>query len=386
MFQRLVQRAPRLIYPELPTGLTPEDLRRLFNPSYSERQWAKTIARTPASQVALLVQLMVFQTLGRLRRLEQIPAAVVEHVAKRVGVEVPTPLAHAERTLYRHRSATFKYLNVTPWCHAARALAQSAMLKIAEIRNGPAELINGAVDVLVRGRFELPALAALRRMAGTVCTRVNLAQWKAVASALGREQRCALEALLVVDGTGESPFARLCRASGRPTRKNLQGLIDRYHWLEHLPDSTTAFRGISDAKILRWANEARRLKAPELREYLGARRLTLLLAAIRQARGQVLDDLTRMLLKHARRIARRSEERLDEWRTQRADATDGLIRAFRDSLIVHGSEEDPQRRIDRLNALFAGHGGRRRSSGPAPRSCAMRSTTGDPLRGKCSCH
>jgi hypothetical protein len=52
MFQRLVQGAPRLIYLELPTGLTPENLRRLFNPSYSERQGAKTIARTAASQVA----------------------------------------------------------------------------------------------------------------------------------------------------------------------------------------------------------------------------------------------------------------------------------------------------------------------------------------------
>jgi hypothetical protein len=49
---------------------------------------------------------------------------------------------------------------------------------------------------------------------------------------------------------------------------------------------------IADAKILQWANEARRLKVPELREYIAPRREALLLALLRQARGQVLDDLT----------------------------------------------------------------------------------------------
>jgi hypothetical protein len=61
------QRAARVIYPELPDPLTPDDLHRLFSPSYDERKWAPTVARTPASQVALLVQLKIFQTIGRFR-------------------------------------------------------------------------------------------------------------------------------------------------------------------------------------------------------------------------------------------------------------------------------------------------------------------------------
>src|ERR1017187_5252920 len=58
----------RLIYPQLPDPLTPADLHRLFSPSYDERAWASTIARTLYSQVALLVQLKMFQTIGRFRR------------------------------------------------------------------------------------------------------------------------------------------------------------------------------------------------------------------------------------------------------------------------------------------------------------------------------
>ena len=47
------QRTARVIYPELPDPLTPDDMHRLFSLSYDERKWAPSVARTPASQVAL---------------------------------------------------------------------------------------------------------------------------------------------------------------------------------------------------------------------------------------------------------------------------------------------------------------------------------------------
>ncbi len=70
------QGTARVIYPELPDPLTSKDLHRLFSPSFDERKWAPTVARTPASQVGLLVQLKVFQTIGRFRRVSDIPAIV----------------------------------------------------------------------------------------------------------------------------------------------------------------------------------------------------------------------------------------------------------------------------------------------------------------------
>jgi hypothetical protein len=55
----------RVIYPELPDPLTPGDFQQLFSPSFDERKWAPTVTRTVESQVALLVQLKIFQTIGR---------------------------------------------------------------------------------------------------------------------------------------------------------------------------------------------------------------------------------------------------------------------------------------------------------------------------------
>ena len=93
----------RVIYPELPDPLTPSDLQQLFSPSFDERQWAPTVARTVESQVALLVQLKIFQTIGRFRPRTDIPPAVINHVARRMGMESGLELTFPDRTLYRHR-------------------------------------------------------------------------------------------------------------------------------------------------------------------------------------------------------------------------------------------------------------------------------------------
>ena len=61
-------RSARLVYPELPQRLGPADLHRLFSPSYQERQWAPTVARTPSSQAALLVQLKTYADLFDIRK------------------------------------------------------------------------------------------------------------------------------------------------------------------------------------------------------------------------------------------------------------------------------------------------------------------------------
>ena len=191
--------AARVIYPELPDPLTPGDLQQLFNPSFDERQWAPTVARTIASQVALLVQLKIFQTIGRFRRAADIPRAAIEYVAHRMGGESGSTLIFPDRTLYRHRPAILKRLAVVSWGAEARALAQATMQKAAQARTDPADIINSAIDALIRHGFELPALATLRRLSGTAHSKINGAQWDEVCGRLSSAQQAVLETLLVVD-------------------------------------------------------------------------------------------------------------------------------------------------------------------------------------------
>lgn len=82
------------------------------------------------------------------------------------------------------------------------------------------------------------------------------------------------------------------------------------------------------------------------------------MAVIHDVRAHALDDLTNMLLRLARKIEWKSEQRLAEWYQTRRSKTDTLIRAFHDSLIVHGTESDPLQKVSRVETLFAAQGGR----------------------------
>ena len=238
--------ATRVIYPELPDPLTPGDLQQLFSPSFDERKWAPTVTRTPETQVALLVQLKIFQTIGRFLPVVDVPLVTIEYVARRMGVGSGSNLIFPERTLYRHRQAILKRLEVVSWGTKARALAQATMQSTAQARTDPADIINSAIDALIRHDFELPPLATLRRLAGTAHNKINAAQWAAVCNRLSSAHKAVLEALLVVDPkTQKSPFANLCAAPGRASRKNLNTLIDHYQWLQGLPNPGTSLQAIA---------------------------------------------------------------------------------------------------------------------------------------------
>jgi TnpA family transposase len=350
--------AARVIYPELPDPLTPGDVQRLFSPSYSERGWAPTIARRPESQVALLVHLKIFQTIGRFLPAAQIPPIVVERVALKMGARCANPMVGTKRTLHRYRAAILQHLGVASWLGNGRGIALEAMQAAARMRVDPADIINAAIEALVQHRIELPPLAVLRRLAGTAHNQINRAQWAAVSHRLPVVQRDALDALLVVDAkTQKSAFSVLCTHPGRPSRKNLDALVERYEWLMQLPDPAPALRDVADAKVMLWANEARRLNALELRGYVSTRRHVLLLASIRAARGQVLDELTHMLLRLARKIEHRSQQLLAEWYQARHGRTDQLIRALRDALIAHDRALDAPEKVAQMEAVFVSHGG-----------------------------
>jgi hypothetical protein len=173
-----------VIYPELPDPLTPGDLQQLFSLSFEERQWAPTVVRATASQVALLVQLKIFQSIGRFRPPAEIPDIAIEHVARRMGVEFQPSQIFPERTRYRHRQAIFKRLGVVSWGPQELALTKATMRKTAHARTDPADIINSAIDSLIRHGFELPALGTLRRLAGTAHSNVNATQWNDVCGLL----------------------------------------------------------------------------------------------------------------------------------------------------------------------------------------------------------
>src|SRR5260370_39254815 len=107
----------------------------------------------------------------------------------------------------------------------------------------------------------------------------------------------------------------------------------------------------------RWANEAQRLKARELREYVAPRRYALVLAALRDARGRVLDDMTAMLLKFSKTVVWISQQRLAESHVEESTESGTLIAVLAEMLGFLAQDVPPAAKIDQLEATIIAHGG-----------------------------
>jgi hypothetical protein len=77
------------------------------------------------------------------------------------------------RTLYRHKKEIRAYLQVTAFDKQARHLISEAVSKSAEVMDNPADLINVAIEMLVKDRYELPGFNSLNRLVCRLRTRVN---------------------------------------------------------------------------------------------------------------------------------------------------------------------------------------------------------------------
>jgi TnpA family transposase len=348
----------RIVYPSLPETLTEDDLARLFAVTSEEWAWARGVARRGPSMVALLAHLKMFQHVGRFLSVADLPSAVISHVAKQIHLEVPTDFGYDRRTLYRHHQAIRQYLGITPWGAKARGVASRAIAVAAEARIDPADLINAAIDALIRERCELPLLSTLRTLASSAHRLVNAAQWQLVYEHLTPSDIRGLDALLTPsEDEQDSPYAVMCRGAGKSTRENLKALIAHYRWLQTLPEPASSLAKISESKVAQWANEAQRLRAKELREYVAPRRYALLLAALRAARGRLLDDLTTMLLKFSGKIEWRSQKALAEERIEQVDQSDALVGVLAEILAIVGGNHAPADKIEELSATITAHGG-----------------------------
>jgi hypothetical protein len=77
-------------------------------------------------------------------------------------------------------------------------VAQAASVEAAHAREDVADIINAAIEELVRQRFELPAFGTLVKLATAARTTVNRGYHRRIADALPAEVRQRLNALLVL--------------------------------------------------------------------------------------------------------------------------------------------------------------------------------------------
>ena len=319
-----------------------------MSPTDDEVAWARARARSGEHLLALVLSLRCFERLGYFPRPDEVPVAVVEHVRR--GLELPegtAPSRGSETARWQH-GLVRERVGVVHDPERARAVAAEAIRSAAEVKNNPPDLINVALEMLVKESLELPAFSTLDAMAGRIRREVNTAMFERVASRIGLPERVGLEALLEVAGpAAKSPFNRLEQPAGRASWSGFREQVAHLRWVDSLGDSEAWLEGVAESKIADFAGEAAAADAGVMRDVAPLKRTALLACMVHVARMRARDDLAEMFCKRMASITKLAKAELAEIRERQAEMSERLITNYRSVLACL----DPRSPADAAGAL-----------------------------------
>lgn len=335
----------RTAYPRFKTVLTDRELHEIYAPTQEEIVFAKATARGSQQCLALTILLKSFQRLGYFPAINEVPAGIVQHIQG--GLQLPDDISVqqiASTSLYRYHKAIRTYLGVASYREGGERVAAEAIQQAAQTMSNPADLINAAVEELVRQRFELPAFSRLDHLTQRIRTQINEEFFEIVSARLTAQNQARLDDLhTLVDPSKRTEFARLKEAPGRASLSQMKALEQRLSWLEALLDPHQLLAGIPLARSKLFAEEARSLQVSTIRGMKPNRRYTLLVCLIYWAQIQTRDDLVEMFLKRMGFIHKRAEEQLAEIREQQRETNEQMVTLLSDIVQqAHETTEDSQ--------------------------------------------
>ncbi|OLM28770.1 transposase [Pseudonocardia sp. Ae717_Ps2] len=305
----------RTAYPRFKRVVSARELAEAFTPTPDEAGWARTKTTTDQHFLALVVLLKCYQRLGYFPKLVAVPPVVVDCVRSKLELaEAVEAVYESDRTLWRHRDFVRARLGVKYTPANVREVAESAIRKAVQSKDNPADLINVALDELVRQSCELPGYTTLDAMTASIRTEVNTGLFSRVAARPDRMQRARLKRLLWVDpATRRSEFDRLKDSAGAATLGKFKDRLARLAALDALGPTELWLDGIPPGKVAHFAGEARVTDAADMRKVLNDdKRLTLLISLVHECRTSARDEVVTMFCKRLAALHKKGRERLAE--------------------------------------------------------------------------
>lgn len=320
----------RTAYPRFKKVVSARELHEAFTPTPAEMAWATEATRTEGNLLVLVVLLKAFQRLGYFPKFTEIPAPVVARVGSRLGLgdDIATTVDSA-RTLERYRGLIRDRVGVAYDPEKARKIAEETIRAAAQTKDNPADLINVALEELVKARYELPGYTTLDEMAGRLRAEVNHGFFLAIEGQVGPAGKALLLGMLQVEAsTRRSRFDELKHPARRPSLSRLKEHIEHLKALDATGDTAAWLSGVPPAKTAHFAAEARVLDASDLRKVGESKRLALLACLMHQARIRARDELAEMFCRRLAVLHKRGREELEAIRERHRAETERLWGVF----------------------------------------------------------
>ena len=346
-------------YPRLKSNPSLEALETLYTPTDDEIALAKQTARGDLPTVSFLVLLKTFQTVGYPMLLAQVPTPIIRRVAASVNSQLSLEdIAGYDTsgTRQRHVIAIRQHLAVQPFSEAARQVMMAAMETAIETQHDLVDLINVALEELVKERFELPAFSTLERAAREVRVTHNNKLCQSVSDALsGAEQMQLSELFYCAVGETTTLWQEVKQEPGSPKLGELQSLVERLRWLQPLQLAGAALSAMPEVKRLNFAAQAQALEANQMKELPDAKRQTLAVALLQRRYAQTLDDIAEVFIKRMRRMHYRAKEALENYRIESQQRTDELVSKLRQVAIAHSTDGEISDRFAAIGCVIGEH-------------------------------
>ena len=347
-------------YPRLKSSVSARDLVTLYTPSPHEVALAEQVTRGDVAYLGFLVLLKTFQRLGYFVLLGQVPTAIIEHIATFTRTSAALselPRYDVSGTRFRHIPTIRKFLHVQPYGLEARHTMARAMGEAARTKEDLADLINVAIEELVRKKYELPAFDTLVRAARHVRTVVYHQFYRHVEAALTDEEQACIDALFVPEPeTRFTPWNTLKQEPGSPTLTHLKLWLDRQAWLAQFRIREEGLAGIPDVKVKHFAAEARTLDAARMAEMEPRKRRTLAASLLKVQSARVLDDLAEMLIKRLSSLQQKGKDALTEYHLRNQQRTDELVQTLQDLVAAYRTDGTAQEKIAAMGVLLPDKG------------------------------
>ena len=345
-------------YPRFKSVVTDRELRELYTPTPDECELARQHTTGSVAQVAFLILLKTFQRLGYAVSLTAVPVRVVDHIANQGGLTVTTADLigyDASGTRRRHLRIIRTHMGISAYGSEAQAAMEQAMAEAALSKDDLTDLINIALEEMVRQQWELPTFSAFSRAAMKIRSRVNNGFHAHIGTQLSDEHLHRIDQLFVTDPhTHESPWNRLREDPGKPNLNHLKELLDHITWLASLQIATQALVTIPDVKIKRFAAEAQTLDAARMQNMRSRKRYTLALCLLATQYAQALDDLAEMVIKRLLKLHQQGKEAFEAYRNSQQKRIDELIEVLRDVTVAYRGEGTDQERMVAIDTVFDG--------------------------------
>ena len=344
-------------YPRLKRTYTPRALADLYTPTSAEFALVAQVTKTRTTKVCFLLALKTFQCIGYFLPLREVPLDLVRHVAGALGVTTldTATLTHYDRssTRWRHHATIRAHLEVHSFDRTARHVVVEAMGAAAHTKHDLADLVNVALEELVRHRYELPKFTVLARAALRVRSAVTRRLYHEVAAALSFADRARVDALFVLAPDAiTTPWNALKQDAGRPSLTHLKDAVDRLGLLQGWSRGVDGVAHLPDIKVKHFAAEAKTLDAGRMLALEPAKRYTLATAFLYVHTAQAHDDVADMFLRRMQQIHQRGREALAAYHAQYQQRTDALVATLREVVTAYRSDGNDKDRLAALDGVL----------------------------------